>query len=118
MSVAIRLWLLSMLATLAMLAMPLPFASAHHSFALFDRSKTTTITGTIRTFEYVNPHAWIWVNVANDQGSVDVYGLETAGTSMLRRMGIPRDTFKPGDKVTMVMHPLKSGEKGGEWRHD
>lgn len=53
--------------------------------------------------------------VPNDQGGADVYGLETAGTGMLRRMGIECDTFKPGDKVTMEIHPLKSGEKGGEW---
>lgn len=90
-------------------------APAHHAFSLFDQTRIVTITGTIKTFEWVNPHAWIWVVVPNDQGGTDVYGLETAGTGMLRRMGIERDTFAPGTKVTMDIHPLKSGDKGGEW---
>jgi hypothetical protein len=90
-------------------------ANAHHAFTMFDQTRTETITGTIKTFEWVNPHAWIWVAVPNADGSVDVYGLETAGTGMLRRMGIVQSTFKPGDKVSMDLHPLKTGEKGGEW---
>jgi hypothetical protein len=88
---------------------------AHHSFAMFDANKTVTITGTIKTFEWINPHAWIWVLVSDDKGAQELYGLETAGTGMLRRMGITRDTFKAGSKVTMDIHPLRSGEKGGEW---
>jgi hypothetical protein len=90
-------------------------ASAHHSFAMFDKSKTITITGTIQKLEWVNPHVWIWINVPDDKGNTAVYGLETGGTGMLRRMGLPREKFKAGDKVIMQLHPLTSGEKGGEW---
>jgi hypothetical protein len=82
---------------------------------MFDASKTVSIQGTIKNFEWVNPHCWIWINVVNAAGATEVWGLETGGTSMLRRMGIPRTTFNPGDKVTMTLHPLKSGEHGGEW---
>jgi hypothetical protein len=100
---------------LMVVAAGLSNADAHHAFSMFDQTRTVTITGTIKTFEWANPHTWIWVVVPGEEGAVEVYGLETAGTGMLRRMGIDKNTFKPGDKVSMDLHPLKSGEKGGEW---
>ena len=90
-------------------------ALAHHSFAMFDATKTITITGTIRSLEWVNPHVWMWIDVPDGKGGSAVYGLETGGTGMLRRMELPREKFKKGDKVVMQLHPLKNGENGGEW---
>ena len=91
-------------------------ALAHHSFGMFDQNKTISIAGTVKLFEFKNPHAWIWVTVPGKDGAEDVvWGLETAGPSMLNRMGITRHTFNTGDKVTMTLHPLADGQPGGEF---
>lgn len=84
-------------------------AQAHHSFSAFDRSKYQTVSGTVKFFEFTNPHVWIWLTVPG----VGLYGFESGGPSQYDRMGIARDTFAPGTKVAITFHPLRDGRMGG-----
>jgi hypothetical protein len=89
-------------------------AMAHHSFAMFDRDKTITLTGVVKEFQWTNPHAWIYMMVSDEGGSPIEYGLEMQGTGQATKNGWRPDSVKPGDKVTVTMHPLKSGSHGGQ----
>ena len=89
-------------------------AQAHHSFAAFDKSKTMTVAGTIKTFEFTNPHVWIWLTVPSG-ANAGLYGFESGGPSQLDRMGISRSTFAPGTPVTITYHPMRDGRKGGQF---
>jgi hypothetical protein len=90
-------------------------AVAHHSFAMFDRDKTVTIVGTIKEFQWTNPHSWILVMAPNGQGAPVQWSLETGPPSALSRSGwVPR-TLRPGMKVSAVLHPLKDGTPGGQF---
>lgn len=88
-------------------------ASAHHSFAPFNLTTEKTIVGTIKQFDWTNPHTWIWIDVANDKGGVDTWGVEGMSPNYLARRGWTRTTFKPGDKATIVVRPMKDGSPGG-----
>jgi hypothetical protein len=88
-------------------------ASAHHSFAMFDTSKKLTIAGTVTAFEWTNPHAYIEVDVQDDSGAVKHWSVELGSPSILQKSGWKFNTLKYGDKVTLVVNPLKSGQPGG-----
>jgi hypothetical protein len=88
-------------------------ASAHHSTAMFDMNKEVTLNGTIKQFEWTNPHTWIVFVVPNAQGGVDEYGIEGMSPNYLARNGWSKHTLNAGDKVTLTIHPLKDGRKGG-----
>jgi hypothetical protein len=103
--------ILSASSVIALLATP---ATAHHSFAMFDRDKTLTLTGTVKEFQWTNPHAWIYMMVSDDSGKTIEYGLEMQGTGQATKNGWRPDSVKIGDKVTVTMHPLKSGSHGGQ----
>lgn len=90
-------------------------ALAHHSFAAFDVTTEKVITGTVKKFDYTNPHTWVWVDVPNDQGGADTWGFEGMSPNYLGRRGWTRSTLKPGDKITVTFRPMKDGEKGGMW---
>lgn len=90
-------------------------AVAHHSAAVFDASQQKEITGTVKKFDYSNPHTWVWLDVPNDQGGVDTWGVEGMSPNFLNRRGWTRTTLKPGDKLTITIRPMKNGEKGGMW---
>jgi hypothetical protein len=81
---------------------------AHHSTAMFDMAKTIEIKGTIKSFQWTNPHTWTVVTAGNAE-----YGLEGMSPNYLSRNGWSRRTLKTGDKVTLKVHPLKDGRKGG-----
>ncbi len=87
---------------------------AHHSVAAVELDKTLEVSGTIKTLEWTNPHAWIWVAVTDPKtGSAQDLGFECPALAMLRRGGWTRDIVKPGDKVEVKYHPLKDGKAGG-----
>ena len=88
-------------------------ALAHHSFAMFDRDREVTLSGVVHDFQWTNPHAWIEIDVPNAQGAMDKWGLELNSPNNLARQGWRSSLLKPGDKVTVMLNPLRSGEKGG-----
>ena len=87
--------------------------SAHHSPVMFDRSVRKTLVGTVVEFAWTNPHASIQLDVPNDGGGTDRWGVELGSPNSMVRNGWRSSLLKPGDKVTVVVNPLKSGEFGG-----
>ena len=90
-------------------------AAAHHTGAMFDRDKQVSLTGTIVHFEWTNPHSWIEIDVPNESGGSDKWSIECNSPNNLARMGWKSTSLKAGDKVTIVIHPLRTGEKGGSF---
>ena len=88
-------------------------ASAHHSGAMFDDAKEVVLVGTIKEFQYTNPHSWIQILVPREGGGEVEWSIETAAPIVLLRAGIRPNSLRPGDKVTLRTHPLKSGGPGG-----
>ena len=103
------LWL-----TVAIAALPMA-AIAHHSYAMFDLSQTVTLQGTIRDFQWTNPHSWIWIDVPDAKGAAQQWGIEGMSPNYLARRGWSKHTLRPGDKVSLVIHPLKGVEHGGSF---
>jgi hypothetical protein len=96
----------------ALLLFVVATAQAHHSFAMFDLSKTVTFKGTLKELQWTNPHVWVRLEVAEKGGQVD-YNFECAAVAVLKRAGWTRDSVKPGDVITVVGHPYKDGRPGG-----
>jgi hypothetical protein len=96
---------------LAALAVAAP-ALAHHSFAMFDQRKVMTLVGTVHEFQWTNPHAWIEMDVPQGR-TTQRWSIELNSPNNLKRQGWTRTSLKPGDKVTLRMAPLRSGEHGG-----
>ncbi len=96
--------------------------TAHHSATAFDRTQPYTLMGTIKKFEWVNPHVWITVTVPNGQGGGDDYRLEGPGTAGLMRKGWNAKTYQVGDQAKFLVAPYRDGSKRGEfmaaWKAD
>ncbi len=90
-------------------------ALAHHSYAMFDLSRTVTLQGTIRDFQWTNPHSWIWIDVPGTDGRPQQWGIEGMSPNYLARRGWSKHTLNPGDKVSVVIHPLKGADHGGSF---
>ena len=88
-------------------------ASAHHSFAPFNTDTEKTITGVVNRFEWTNPHTWIWIDVTDEKGTVTTWGVEGMSPNYLSRRGWTKTTFKPGDKATVVVRPMRDGSPAG-----
>lgn len=88
-------------------------ALAHHSFAMFDLARDETIEGVVKEFQFTNPHVWIQVMVPDGKGGETEWSIEAGAPGMMLRTGWKSSTLKPGDKVSLVMHPLKSGKPSG-----
>jgi hypothetical protein len=88
-------------------------AAAHHSDAMFDSGKELTLSGTVKEFQYTNPHSWIQLVVPAAAGAPVEWSIETAAPIVLLRAGIRPASLQPGDKVSVRLHPLKSGGLGG-----
>jgi hypothetical protein len=89
-------------------------AVAHHSFAMFEPTKTLTFKGTVKTFQWTNPHVIVWVLVQPDDGGpAQEWSLETTSPGVLTRNGWTRQSLKAGDRVSVVFSPLRDGSHGG-----
>jgi hypothetical protein len=88
---------------------------AHHSANMFDPQKEVVLDGTIKEFQWTNPHIWIQVSVPNAKGGVDEWSVEGGSPNLVGRQGWKRNSFKTGDKVVMKIHPMRSGEPGGSF---
>ena len=85
----------------------------HHSFAAFDMSKTITVSGVVKEFQWTNPHSWIQMMVTDPSGNAVEWSIETSAPSSLVRQGWKPRTLKPGDQITVTTHPLRDGRPGG-----
>ena len=101
-------WLLP---TAVLLALALP-AEAHHSAAMFDRTKTQSLSGTVKELQWTSPHCWLQVMAASDTGPVE-WSIEMGAPIELYRGGWRPTILKPGDKITVVFNPTRDGAKGG-----
>ena len=87
-------------------------ALAHHSFAMFDTQKQVTVNGTVREFQWTNPHSWLQLTVERGGTAVE-YSIELGSPNTMSRRGWRRTTFKPGDRVSVTMNPMRDGSPGG-----
>ena len=85
-------------------------AAAHHSPAAFDRTKEVKLRGTVKEFRWQNPHTWIEVIVKDEKGQDVVWGIELTSPTYLVRAGWKSNTIRPGDEVTVVGNPVRTGE--------
>jgi hypothetical protein len=88
-------------------------AFAHHAFAMFDQSKLVYLSGTVKQFELVNPHAWLHVVIVNDKGDTSTWSFEGGSVNQLVSLGW-KDSVKPGEKVDVGFYRMKDGSRGGQ----
>ena len=111
MGVSKRLAVMATVLTGGMLASPV---MAHHSFAMFDNKKEVTLDGTVKEFQWTNPHSWVQLIAKDPATGKDVeWSIEAGSPNGLARQGWSRHSAKPGDKASIVIHPLKDGSAGG-----
>jgi hypothetical protein len=96
------------------LAVPL---MAHHSSAMFDATKTTELTGTVKEFQWTNPHVWVQVNVdkSGASGVKEEWSFEGGSPNTLSRQGWQKSTFAPGAQVTIRFNPMRDGTHAGQF---
>jgi Family of unknown function (DUF6152) len=86
-------------------------ALAHHSFAAeYDGTKTVVVHGTIQKLEWVNPHAYFWVDVKDENGKTTTWAFETLSPNALARQGWNRNSLKKGEEVTVEGYLAKDGK--------
>ena len=101
------------LAVAAALLAPLP-SLAHHSYTMFDMQKTVAMEATVVRFKWQNPHAFIEID-ATRGAAKERWSIEMTSPNNLAQEGWKRTSLKPGDKITLWIHPLRSGAKGGSY---
>jgi hypothetical protein len=101
------------LALAAVLLSPLP-ALAHHSYSMFDLQKTVAIEATVVRFKWQNPHAFIEIDAAGRSGT-ERWAIEMTSPNNLAQEGWKRTSLRPGDRITVWVHPLRSGARGGSY---
>ena len=104
--------IINVAAAMLLLGVGVP-AAAHHSFAIFEHSKTLTLKGTVQSFQWTNPHGYIDLEVADGPPGIDRYTLELTSINMLRRAGWKSSDVNVGDEVTAIVAPLMNGQQGG-----
>jgi len=82
---------------------------------MFDAEKTKTLEGTVKEFQWTNPHSWILMTVNNAQGQAEQWAIEMGGPAGLARQGWVPKTLTPGMKVKTIIHPLRDGNNGGQF---
>ena len=103
----------SLVAVAAMLAAS--SALAHHSFAMFDQSKSVAVQGTVKDFRWTNPHVFIQLLVKTEGGSEVEWSIEMTSPEHLARNGWRPGTLKAGDAVTLEIHPMRDGTAAGQY---
>jgi hypothetical protein len=107
-----RIVTVALASTLSLSTLP---ALAHHSGTMFEPTKTITVNGVVKEFEYANPHAWLLVDVMNPGGKVTTWSFEMGELSTLTRAGIHKQDFAPGMQVTISGRPMKDGRPAGQF---
>ena len=88
-------------------------AEAHHSYAMFDMQKEVKLEGTVREYQWTNPHIWIQLLVTDAGGHEVEWAIECNSTNTMSRVGWTRKTLKAGDRISVVIHPLKTSDEPG-----
>jgi hypothetical protein len=105
---------LPLLAVLLFAALaPSGAAVAHHSGAMFDRSKEVSLEAEVSEWRWSNPHSWLQVHAPHNGQPGVLWSFESTSTQILAKQGWRRSSLKPGDKVTVVYNPFKDGAAGG-----
>jgi hypothetical protein len=101
--------------SLLLLLGSLSTAQAHHTYAMFDKSKLLSVHGTVAKLEWANPHVFVWLYVpsASKPGKYDLYAFENGSPNAISKIGWNRNSLQPGDQVTIEYSPLRDGRKGG-----
>jgi Family of unknown function (DUF6152) len=86
-------------------------AYAHHGFvSWFDMSRSVTVKGTVTSFDWTNPHSYIYFDVKDEKGATQKWSAELGAVAMLARAGWRKDTLKPGDEITLIGNPAKDAK--------
>ena len=107
-----RRWPVIVVAAAVGLSNPLPL-SAHHGSAAFDTGKTVILNGTVREWVYSNPHCLLRLDVTGEDGKVVQWVAEGQAPNVIFPAGYRKDSFKPGDQVTITVEPVKLGQPMG-----
>ena len=89
-------------------------AQAHHSSAMFDPQQSLSLNGTVKEFQWSNPHCWIQVLVNDKSGPVE-WSVEMGSPSQLFRLGWRPTILHAGEAIIVVVHPMRDGSKGGQF---
>lgn len=88
-------------------------ASAHHSFAMFDLAEHQLIEGHVTEWAFNNPHSWLHIEAADENGELQTWSFEGAARVHATRQGVTGNTFRKGESVRVVMSPIKDGRRAG-----
>jgi uncharacterized protein DUF6152 len=90
---------------------------SHHSYAMFDGSRTLSVSGTVAKLEWMNPHVFVWLYVPNSMAKegYDLYVFENGSPNVLARLGWTRTSLTAGEKIVVEYWPLKDGRNGGHF---
>ena len=103
-------WLV--LAALCSIAAVPPPVSGHHSHAIFDTERWVTLEGAVLRVQWLFPHAWIYLEVEDEQGQAQIWAMEGANPNSIQLAGVSRDHIRPGDRISARCHPLRDGSTG------
>ncbi len=102
--------IVAVLCLVTLLSIIVSTATAHHSLgALFDTARTVSVTGEVTRFEFIAPHGYIHMSVADEAGEQTTWQIETYPPGMLIRKGLTPDTLQPGQKISSVGYPSRDG---------
>ncbi len=88
-------------------------AGAHHSFAMFDASEHQLVEGRVTSWDYNNPHSWLHIEYEDGNGELQKWSFEGAAPIHAARQGVTGNTFRKGEFIRVVMHPLRDGRQAG-----
>ena len=92
-------------------------AVAHHSFAMFDNSNVVSLKATVKEFQWTNPHVILWVYVQpKDNEPAELWSIELTSPGNLTRSGWSRKSLRVGDKLELLINPLRDGSRGGSFK--
>ncbi len=88
-------------------------ALAHHSFASYDVAQQKLVEGTVTQWNYNNPHSWLMIEAPDANGEMKTWSFEGAAIVHAARQGVNGTTYKKGEKIRVVMHPMRDGRNAG-----
>jgi len=88
-------------------------AQAHHSFASYDVQQQKLVEGTVTQWNYNNPHSWLMIEAPDANGDMKTWSFEGAAIVHAARQGVNGTTYKKGEKIRVVMHPMRDGRNAG-----